>query len=136
MNRMRVGAALLASAAGIAVLGTAASAQAATPDKVDVWVDQALVVMHKHHIPGSHEAIRSTIMRESSGNPHAVNHADSNARSGNASEGLMQITPTTFAHYHVSGTSGNIQDPIANISAATNYAFHRYGTIENVHGAY
>jgi phage-related protein len=64
---------------------------------------------------------------ESGGNPMAINTYDSNAMAGNASRGLMQVIPTTFAAYHVPGTSNNIFDPLANMAAAANYIKHVYG---------
>jgi SLT domain-containing protein len=64
---------------------------------------------------------------ESGGNPMAINNYDSNAAMGQASRGLMQVIPSTFAAYHVPGTSNNIFDPLANMAAAANYIKHVYG---------
>jgi SLT domain-containing protein len=75
-------------------------------------------------------------MRESSGNPNAINDWDINAINGIPSKGLLQVIPPTFTAYHVAGTSWNIYDPVANITAAANYAAHRYGSIDNVNSAY
>ncbi len=75
-------------------------------------------------------------MRESSGNPNAINNWDINAINGVPSKGLLQVIQPTFNAYHVPGTSWNIYDPVANITAAANYAAHRYGSIDNVNSAY
>jgi hypothetical protein len=103
---------------------------------LDGWIRQALKVMHQHHIPGSFEGIKKNALRESSGNPHAINNWDINAQKGIPSKGLLQVIPPTFATYHVAGTSKNIYDPVANIVAACNYAAHRYGSMDNVDSAY
>jgi SLT domain-containing protein len=92
--------------------------------------------MHAKGIPGTYEGIRKNLMRESSGNPNAINNWDSNATKGIPSKGLLQVIDPTFNTYHVSGTSQNIYDPVANITAAANYAAHRYGSIDNVNSAY
>jgi SLT domain-containing protein len=86
--------------------------------------------------PGSYKGIYRNIIRESSGDPYAVNLWDSNAQSGTPSKGLLQVIDPTFRTYHVPGTSWNIFDPVANITAACNYAAHAYGSIDNVYGAY
>ncbi|MFF0291161.1 transglycosylase SLT domain-containing protein [Streptomyces sp. NPDC005262] len=131
-------------AAGAAVMAgtvvSAPAASAATPTQsggnVDTWINQALEVMHKKGIPGTYEGIRKNLMRESSGNPNAINNWDSNAVKGIPSKGLMQVIDPTFNTYHVAGTSTNIYDPVANITASANYAAHRYGSIDNVNSAY
>ncbi|MFF7329515.1 transglycosylase SLT domain-containing protein [Streptomyces sp. NPDC090306] len=100
------------------------------------WITQALDIMHEKHIPGSYHGLYKNIMRESSGNPQAINDWDVNAVNGIPSKGLLQVIPPTFAAYHVSGTSSNIYDPVANITAAANYAADKYGSIDNVNSAY
>lgn len=75
-------------------------------------------------------------MRESGGNPKAINLSDSNAAKGTPSKGLLQVIDPTFNAYHVDGTPFDIWDPVANITAACNYAAHRYGSMDNVNGAY
>ncbi|MEU3106225.1 transglycosylase SLT domain-containing protein [Streptomyces griseoflavus] len=103
---------------------------------LDGWIRESLSIMKKHGIPGSYEGIHRNIMRESSGNPKAINLWDINARNGIPSKGLLQVIPPTFEAYHVPGTSKNIYDPVANITAACNYAADRYGTMDNVDSAY
>ncbi|MER6737524.1 LysM peptidoglycan-binding domain-containing protein [Streptomyces puniciscabiei] len=105
-------------------------------NNLDGWIKQALAVMAQNHIPGTYNGIYRNIMRESSGNPNAINNWDSNAAKGTPSKGLLQVIQPTFDAYHVPGTSTNIYDPVANITAACNYAYHRYGSIDNVFSAY
>ncbi|MGY6024923.1 transglycosylase SLT domain-containing protein [Streptomyces spinosirectus] len=136
------GAAVLA----LPVIG-ATSASAATPttltatsmgytDNLDGWIRASLQVMSQHGIPGSYDGIYRNIMRESSGNPAAINNWDSNALAGTPSKGLLQVIDPTFLAYHVPGTLMNPYDPVANITAACKYAAARYGSIDNVYGAY
>jgi SLT domain-containing protein len=64
---------------------------------------------------------------ESGGNPMAINNWDSNAAMGQASRGLMQVIPSTFAAYRDPSLSNNIFDPMANMVAAARYIKARYG---------
>ncbi|MGV9555766.1 transglycosylase SLT domain-containing protein [Streptomyces sp. NPDC003401] len=105
-------------------------------NNLDGWIREALGIMEKKGIPGSYHGLHKNIMRESSGNPRAINDWDINAVNGIPSKGLLQVIPPTFKAYHVPGTSWNIYDPVANITAAANYAADRYGTIDNVNSAY
>jgi LysM repeat protein len=105
-------------------------------DNLNGWIDQSLDVMAAHGIPGSYNGIYRNVMRESSGNPQAINNWDSNAAKGTPSKGLLQVIQPTFDSYHVAGTSMDIYDPVANITAACNYAFPVYGSIDNVNGPY
>ncbi|MET7980773.1 transglycosylase SLT domain-containing protein, partial [Streptomyces mirabilis] len=93
-------------------------------------------IMARNKIPGTYNGIHRNVMRESSGNPLAINNWDSNAKAGIPSKGLLQVIDPTFKAYHVPGTSMNPYDPVANITAACNYAAHKYGSIDNVNGAY
>ncbi|MFJ3876261.1 transglycosylase SLT domain-containing protein [Streptomyces sp. NPDC090077] len=127
-------------------IGAAARAAAAKPaakpaapvyaNNLDGWIRQSLAVMAKHGIPGSYNGIHRNVMRESSGNPLAINNWDINAQNGIPSKGLLQVIDPTFRAYHVPGTSLDSYDPVANITAACNYAAARYGSIDNVNGAY
>ena len=105
-------------------------------NNLDGWIRQALAIMNTKDIPGSYSGLHRNIMRESSGNPNAINGWDINAVNGVPSKGLLQVIQPTFNAYHVAGTSRNIYDPVANITAAANYAAHRYGSIDNVNSAY
>ncbi|MFD5574947.1 transglycosylase SLT domain-containing protein [Streptomyces cadmiisoli] len=105
-------------------------------DNLDGWIRESLDIMQDRGIPGSYHGLHRNIMRESSGNPNAINDWDINAVNGVPSKGLLQVIPPTFQAYHVPGTSWNIYDPVANITAAANYAADKYGSIDNVFGAY
>lgn len=115
---------------------TPTATQTVYPNNLDGWIKQALAVMAQHNIPGTYNGIYRNIMRESSGDPNAVNNWDSNAAAGTPSKGLLQVIQPTFNTYHVPGTSWDIMDPVANITAACNYAAHMYGSIDNVYSAY
>jgi hypothetical protein len=105
-------------------------------DNLDGWIKESLDIMKSKGIPGSYNGLYRNIMRESSGNPNAINNWDINAINGIPSKGLLQVIPPTFRAYHVAGTSWNIYDPVANITAAANYAADRYGSMDNVNSAY
>ena len=125
-----------ASAATPAAATTATTAATAYPDNLDGWIRESLDIMAQHGIPGTYDGIYRNIMRESSGNPNAINNWDINAINGTPSKGLLQVIDPTFQAYHVEGTSWDPYDPVANITAACNYAADRYGSIDNVFGAY
>ncbi|MFF5855880.1 transglycosylase SLT domain-containing protein [Streptomyces sp. NPDC012751] len=114
----------------------AATTPAGYPDNLDGWIRESLAIMAQKGIPGTYDGIHRNVMRESSGNPAAINLWDSNAAKGIPSKGLLQVIDPTFKAYHVAGTSFDIYDPVANITAACNYAAARYGSIDNVFGAY
>ncbi|MER7181402.1 transglycosylase SLT domain-containing protein [Streptomyces hyaluromycini] len=124
-----------ASAAGSST-STASTTLAGYPNNLDGWIRESLAIMREKSIPGTYNGIYRNIMRESSGNPRAINLWDSNAAKGIPSKGLLQVIDPTFKTYHVAGTSFDIYDPVANITAACNYAAARYGSMDNVHGAY
>ncbi|MFG3230254.1 transglycosylase SLT domain-containing protein [Streptomyces antibioticus] len=151
-RRARIARTLAVAAAGAGVLALplvgASTASAATsagntsttvagyPNNLDGWIRESLAIMAEKRIPGSYNGIHRNIIRESSGNPAAINLWDSNAAKGTPSKGLLQVIDPTFTAYHVAGTSFDPFDPVANITAACNYAAARYGSIDNVFGAY
>ncbi|NLU67655.1 transglycosylase SLT domain-containing protein [Streptomyces sp. HNM0574] len=106
------------------------------PNNLDGWIREARSIMKKHDIPGSYEGIKRNIIRESGGDPNAVNDWDINAINGVPSKGLLQVIQPTFDAYHVKGTPKDLTDPVANIVAACNYAADRYGSMDNVNSAY
>ena len=65
--------------------------------------------MKKHGIPGTYDGLHRNIMRESCGNPNAINNWDINAINGVPSIGLLQVIKPTFDAYHVAGT---VQEPV------------------------
>ncbi|MEU5532769.1 transglycosylase SLT domain-containing protein [Streptomyces sp. NPDC020362] len=115
---------------------TPSTTLAGYPNNLDGWIRESLAIMAEKHIPGTYNGIYRNIIRESSGNPNAINLWDSNAAKGIPSKGLLQVIDPTFNAYHVAGTSFDIYDPVANITAACNYAAARYGSMDNVNGAY
>ncbi|MBT2476990.1 transglycosylase SLT domain-containing protein [Streptomyces sp. ISL-94] len=105
-------------------------------NNLDGWIKEALFIMKREGIPGTYAGIHRNIMRESSGNPMAINNWDINAQNGIPSKGLLQVILPTFKTYHVKGTKFDQYDPVANIVAACNYAADRYGSMDNVNSAY
>ncbi|MFB8028833.1 transglycosylase SLT domain-containing protein [Streptomyces sp. NPDC056465] len=105
-------------------------------NNLDGWIREALAIMDKKNIPGTYEGLHRNIIRESSGNPRAINNWDINAINGIPSKGLLQVIKPTFDFYHVKGTKHDQYDPVANITAAANYAADKYGSIDNVDSAY
>ncbi|NLU65777.1 LysM peptidoglycan-binding domain-containing protein [Streptomyces sp. HNM0574] len=116
--------------------GAAEAKPAAYSDNLDGWIRESLDIMQKNGIPGTYEGIHRNVMRESGGDPQAVNNWDVNAQKGTPSKGLLQVIAPTFDSYHVEGTSTDSLDPVANIVAACNYAADQYGSIDNVNGPY
>ncbi|MEU9984045.1 transglycosylase SLT domain-containing protein [Streptomyces sp. NPDC050856] len=123
-------------AAERAAASRAAARKPVYANNLDGWIRQSLDIMKKHDIPGSYHGLHKNIMRESSGNPNAINNWDINAINGVPSIGLLQVIKPTFDAYHVPGTKHSQYDPVANIVAAANYAADRYGSIDNVNSAY
>ncbi|MFJ6830921.1 transglycosylase SLT domain-containing protein [Streptomyces sp. NPDC091209] len=105
-------------------------------NNLDGWIRESLDIMKAKGIPGTYQGLHKNIMRESSGNPMAINNWDINAINGIPSKGLLQVIPPTFTAYHVAGTSWDIYNPVANITAAANYAADKYGSMDNVNSAY
>ncbi|MEV0495805.1 transglycosylase SLT domain-containing protein [Streptomyces atratus] len=139
-QQLTIGAKAQSTAAQSTAVASNAAAVTVKPvtytNDLDGWIKESLAVMAQHGIPGSYNGIHRNIMRESSGNPRAINNWDSNAAAGTPSKGLLQVIDPTFRAYHVPGTSMDPYDPVANITAACNYAAAKYGSIDNVFGAY
>ncbi|MFJ8398675.1 transglycosylase SLT domain-containing protein [Streptomyces sp. NPDC094144] len=105
-------------------------------NNLDGWIKESLSIMKAKGIPGTYDGLHRNIIRESSGNPKAINDWDVNAVNGVPSKGLLQIIKPTFDAYHVGGTPHDQYDPVANITASANYAADKYGSIDNVNSAY
>ncbi|MFC7306735.1 transglycosylase SLT domain-containing protein [Streptomyces monticola] len=105
-------------------------------NNLDGWIRQSLDIMKDKGIPGSYEGLHRNIIRESGGDPRAMNGWDVNAQNGTPSIGLLQVIQPTFDAYHVDGTAHDLYNPVSNIVAAANYAADKYGSIDNVNGAY
>ncbi|MQY28487.1 transglycosylase SLT domain-containing protein [Nocardia aurantia] len=113
-----------------------APAPAVYSNDLDGWIHQAMDILNSRGVPASYDGIYRNIIRESAGDPRAINLWDINAINGIPSKGLLQVIDPTFQTYHVDGTSWDIYDPVANIAAACNYAAARYGSMDNVNSAY
>lgn len=119
-----------------AAASRAAARKPVYANNLDGWIRESLAIMKERGIPGSYEGLHRNIIRESSGNPRAINNWDINAQNGIPSKGLLQVIKPTFDAYHVPGTPKDQYHPVANITAAANYAADRYGSIDNVDSAY
>jgi Transglycosylase SLT domain len=93
---------------------------------LDGWIAQALQILD---LPQSlAPAVKRIVLKESNGNPRAINTWDANARRGTPSQGLMQTIPTTYRHYvHPELKNRPITDPVANITAGIRYMIDNYG---------
>lgn len=93
---------------------------------VDGWIAEALDIMDlpQSLAPG----IKKIIMKESNGDPKAINRWDANAKRGTPSQGLMQTIPSTFRTFvHPSLSHLPITHPVANITAGVRYMIATYG---------
>lgn len=78
--------------------------------------------------------LQTMAMKESGGNPRAINLWDINAKRGIPSKGLMQTIEPTFNAYKMAGLN-DIWNPIHNAVASIRYVLARYGSIFNTPGA-
>lgn len=92
---------------------------------LDSWIRQALSItgLDESYLPG----IKNMVLKESSGNPKAINNWDSNAKKGTPSKGLMQTIDPTFQRWALPGYNTDVYDPISNLIAGIRYAQNRYG---------
>jgi len=98
---------------------------------VKKWITAALMITGT---PMSWLGPLSTMaMKESGGNPRAINLWDSNAKRGTPSKGLMQTIDPTFNAYKLPGFN-DIWNPIHNAIAAIRYIKARYGSVFNTPG--
>lgn len=98
---------------------------------VKSWIAQAIAITG---VPASWaQALETIAMKESGGNPRAVNRWDSNWKRGTPSMGLMQTIEPTF-NAHKKAGMGDILNPVHNAVAAINYIKSRYGSVFNVPG--
>jgi len=103
---------------------------------VKSWIEQATKILEEHGYEASQldaAGINMIIQHESSGNPHAQNDWDSNAKAGHPSKGIMQTIDSTFNQYALPDHK-DIWNPVDNIIAGVRYAISRYGSIDNVPG--
>ncbi|UEJ84016.1 tape measure protein [Brachybacterium halotolerans subsp. kimchii] len=96
--------------------------------KASWWATKALV--HTGDFNGTNLSSLLRRMNQESGfQVGAQNNWDSNAAKGQASRGLMQVIPSTFAAYRDKSLPNDIFDPLANIVASINYTKSRYGSL-------
>lgn len=99
--------------------------------KVDDWLKEAIRITG---VPMSWlPHLRTIAMKESSGNPNAINKWDINAKRGTPSKGLMQTIEPTFNAYKMKGYN-DIYNPVHNAIASIRYIKSRYGDVTNVPG--
>lgn len=77
--------------------------------------------------------LQTMAMKESGGNPRAINLWDSNFKAGHPSKGLLQTIDSTFSAYKLPGMD-DIWNPIHNAVASIRYTLSRYGSIFNTPG--
>jgi soluble lytic murein transglycosylase-like protein len=101
--------------------------------QIEGWIKDAIKILQANGTAideSSVDEIYTIIIKESNGNPNAVNNWDSNAARGTPSKGLMQCIQPTFNAYMLPG-HGNIIDPVDNIIAGVRYTYARYGGFHN-----
>ncbi|WP_445506766.1 phage tail tape measure protein [Niallia sp. 03190] len=77
--------------------------------------------------------LQTMAMKESGGNPRAINLWDSNFKAGHPSKGLLQTIDSTFSAYKMPGMN-DIWNPIHNAVASIRYTQSRYKSIFNTPG--
>ncbi|WP_035413894.1 transglycosylase SLT domain-containing protein, partial [Bacillus sp. SJS] len=103
----------------------------AAPAQVQNWLKSAIGITG---VPMSWLGpLQTMAMKESGGNPRAINLWDSNAKKGTPSKGLLQTIDPTFNAYKMPGMN-DIWNPIHNAVAAIRYTLSRYGSIFNTPG--
>jgi SLT domain-containing protein/phage-related protein len=105
----------------------------AAPGRVGDWIRKA--ISFAGFPAGWAGPMQTLVMRESGGNPNAINLWDSNAKAGIPSGGLAQVIGPTFQAYRDRRLANNVFDPIANLVASMNYIKSRYGSIFHVQQA-
>lgn len=107
------------------------SSGSGAPGNVSDWILQAMSITG---VPLSWlDPLVTKAMKESTGNPAAINLWDSNAKKGTPSKGLMQTIDSTFNAYKLPGLD-DIWNPVHNTVAAIRYIQARYGTVFNTPG--
>jgi LysM repeat protein len=128
-----------ASSGGMSI-GAVTYARFSGKGSVSHWATRACSIMGLPHANWA-RGYAVLCARESSGQPNAINHYDSNARGPiqsdgyplHCSRGISQCIPDTFAAYHQVRTSADIYNPVANIAASIKYVRARYGVAADGH---
>jgi hypothetical protein len=118
-----------------AAAAAAKAKAAATPtyaNNLNGWIAQARAILAAHgdKVPSA-DAIHARAMTESSGNPRAENHWDSNQALYGGTYGLVQTIKPTFAHYSLPGHK-DIMNPVDSIIAGVRYANATYGDFTKI----
>lgn len=113
-----------------------ATGKAVPPGQVRDWIAQAMAATGLGGNQKWLSGLYTIAMRESGGNPRAINLWDSNAAQGYdmASKGLMQTIGPTFRTYALPGMT-DIWNPVHNAIAAIRYIQAVYGDISKVQQA-
>jgi hypothetical protein len=105
---------------------------------VETWITHS---MKATGLPERYRGIlRTLVMKESGGNPNAVNRWDINAKRGFPTKGIGQARDDTFAANRLRGFQGarpgegDIFDPEENLVADIRYALGRYHDLNNLPG--
>jgi len=101
--------------------------------EIETWIIEAIGILRANGTPideSSVDAIYTVVMKESGGNPNAVNRWDSNAAKGTPSKGLMQCIDRTFNAYRLPGHD-NTFNPVDSIIAGVRYTYARYGGLQH-----
>ena len=107
-----------------AAMPTSGAPVGSVPGNVRQWIEQAMAIVGVG--PDWENDLLKVAMRESGGDPHAINLWDSNAKAGHPSKGLMQTIDSTFQSNMLPG-HGDIWNPVDNAIAAIRYIQGRYG---------
>lgn len=97
---------------------------------VESWRSMAMEAMRRNGFstdPAQVEAMLKQIQTESGGNAQAVQQVDDINSGWNDAQGLLQVTPGTFAMYRDPELPNDLHDPWANMNAALRYYKSTYG---------
>ena len=111
-----------------------ATGKAAPPGQVRDWIVQGLSIVGQGGNQKWINGLYTIAMRESGGNPRAINLWDSNAAKGTPSKGLLQFIDPTF-RAHALPPYLDIWNPIHQVVADWFYIRSRYGDISKVQQA-
>ncbi|WP_051836515.1 LysM peptidoglycan-binding domain-containing protein [Streptomyces sp. NRRL WC-3742] len=96
------------------------------------WIEEARDILRANgDLVPSAAAIEHRAMAESSGNPLAENHWDSNEAAYGGTYGLLQTIRPTFDTYALPGHR-DILNPVDSIIAGVRYANAKYGSFESI----
>ena len=121
-----------AKARAAAAAKARAAAKPTYANNLNGWIAQARAILAADgdKVPSA-GAIYARAMTESSGNPKAENHWDSNQALYGGTYGLVQTIKPTFAHYSLPGHK-DIMNPVDSIIAGVRYANDRYGDFTKI----